>query len=162
MSLVRTYERRNAAAGIVTAPVPVETTSRSHRPTHRVALPVPSATAAAPTPTIAASAPQPTSSRPRFKRLSPEELATKRASDKSVFLLELDEDQDVDAVVEELGISLHVLTGINVAGTMLLRVTIAGGPAQDSGSTHTFIRDSIARQLGLNVIPRPDLSVKRW
>lgn len=49
-----------------------------------------------------------------------------KCSNNGVFLLELDDNQDLDSVVEELGISLNALTGINVADTMQLHVTIAG------------------------------------
>lgn len=66
-------------------------------------------------------------------------------------------------MAEELGISLHALTGIIVADTMCLTVTIAGTPLTalvDSGSTHTFVPVDVMRQLGLDVNPRPGLSVK--
>lgn len=82
---------------------------------------------------------------------------------KGVFLLELDDDQDADKVAEELGISLHALTGINAAHTMRLRVQIGGETfiaLVDSGSTHTFIHQDVARYLDLRVLPRPSLSVK--
>jgi hypothetical protein len=74
---------------------------------------------------------------PRSRRLSPEELAAKRASGEcyhcfekyttdhkcaahEVFLLELDEEDTgaTDALAEELGISLHALTGIDIVDTL--------------------------------------------
>jgi hypothetical protein len=75
--------------------------------------------------------------RPRFRRLTPEELAAKRASGEcyhcnekysadhkctveGVFLLEMDNDMEEDTSVEDLGISLHALTGIDIRSTMKL------------------------------------------
>jgi hypothetical protein len=121
-----------------------------------------------------------TTNKPRFKRLSPEELATKRANGecyhcpekysvdhkcntKGVFLIQLDADMDEEDVTEDLGISLHALTGINIGDTMKLQVTINGSmlvALVDSGSTHTFIREAVASQIGLQVAPRSGLSVK--
>jgi hypothetical protein len=77
--------------------------------------------------------------RPRFKRLSPEELAAKRAKGecyhctekysldhkcaaRGVFLLELEDDTREEEEVAELGTSLHALTGIDVGETMKLTV----------------------------------------
>lgn len=71
---------------------------------------------------------------------------------KGVYIIELVDDEDEDAVLDEVGILLHALTGINVADTMNLPVVIAGAPLTalvDTGSTHTFIRDSVARKIGL-------------
>lgn len=119
-------------------------------------------------------------SRPQFRRLSPEEMVAKQAHDecyhctekfvpghkcagKGVFLLELEDDQDIDAVAEELDISMHALTSLNVANTMQLQVRIAGETLVvlvDSGSTHTFVHDDVARRLDLSLTPRPGLSVK--
>jgi hypothetical protein len=70
---------------------------------------------------------------------------------KGVFLLEIDDDVAEEAV-EELGISLHALTGIDVGETMKLQITIGGTPLValvDTGSTHTFIKEEVATQLGL-------------
>jgi hypothetical protein len=44
---------------------------------------------------------------------------------KGVFLMELNEGDDATALAEDLGISLHALTGISGANTMQLMVTIA-------------------------------------
>lgn len=66
-------------------------------------------------------------------------------------------------MAEELGISLHALTGISVDNTMQLQVTIAGErliALVDSGSTHTSVCDSVAQRLQLAISPRPGLSVK--
>jgi hypothetical protein len=117
--------------------------------------------------------------KPRFKRLTTEELATKRAngecyrctkkysadhqcSSKGVFLLELDDGVEEVEAIEELGISLHALTGIDVANTMkLLKINGTELLALvDTGSSHTFIRDSVAHQLGLQMTARSGLSVK--
>jgi hypothetical protein len=40
---------------------------------------------------------------------------------KGVFLLEMDDDMEEDATAEDLGISLHALTGIDISSTMKLR-----------------------------------------
>jgi hypothetical protein len=118
--------------------------------------------------------------KPRFKRLTAEELAAKRAngecyrctekystdhqcSSKGVFLLELDDGVEEVEAIEELGISLHALTGIDVANTMKLRVKINGTELLalvDIGSSHTFICDSVAHQLVLQMTPRSGLLVK--
>jgi hypothetical protein len=118
--------------------------------------------------------------KPRFRRLIAEELAAKRANNecyycpkkfsldhkcttKGVFLLELDDRVEEEAAVEELGISLHALTGIDVSEMMKLQVSISGMSLValvDTGSTHTFIKEEVAMQLGLSVDLRPSLSVK--
>jgi hypothetical protein len=121
-----------------------------------------------------------TANKPRFKRLSPEELATKRANKecyhcpekysadhmcttKGVFLIQLDDDMDEEDVAEDLGISLHALTSIDIGDMMKLHVFINGSMLVAlvvSGCTHTFIREVVASQIGLHVAPRPGLSVK--
>lgn len=82
-----------------------------------------------------------TTPKPRFRRLTPRELAAKRASGecyhcvekytpnhkcvgKGVFLVELDEDQNLEEAAEALGVPLHALTGIDVGTTMKLKVCI--------------------------------------
>jgi hypothetical protein len=65
---------------------------------------------------------------------------------------------DEEDIVEDLGISLHALTGIDIGDTMKLQVTINGSmlvALVDSSSTHTFIREAVASQIGLRVAPRP-------
>jgi hypothetical protein len=124
---------------------------------------------------VASSAP-----RSRFRSLSSEELAVKRANDecyhctekftadhkytsKGVFLLEIDNDSELDTAADELGISLHALTGIDIANTMKLQVRIKGTTLVmlvDIGSTHTFIKEGLLPQLGLLVTPREGLTVK--
>lgn len=72
-------------------------------------------------------------------------------------------DKDEDAVLDEFGISLHTLAGIDVANTMKLQVVIARVSLMafvDIGSMHTFIRDSVARWIDLPISPRTGLSVK--
>jgi hypothetical protein len=57
-------------------------------------------------------------------------------------LIQLDADMDEEDIVEDLGISLHALTDIDIGDTMKLQVTINGSmlvALVDSGSTHTFI-----------------------
>jgi hypothetical protein len=51
---------------------------------------------------------------------------------------------ELEDVAKELKISLHALTGIEVANTMKLCLTISSHTITtlvDTGSTHTFIRD---------------------
>jgi hypothetical protein len=76
---------------------------------------------------------------------------------KGVFLIELDEHDDPDSLADELGISLHALTGISATNTMQLKITIAGTELLalvDSGSTHTFIDDQVVHRLGLDIMLR--------
>jgi hypothetical protein len=77
---------------------------------------------------------------------------------KGVFLMELDEHDDPDSLADELGISLHALTGISATNTMQLKITIASTELLalvDSGSTHTFIDDQVVHRLGLDIMLRP-------
>jgi hypothetical protein len=56
------------------------------------------------------------------------------------------------SVPEDLGISLHAITGIDVAETLKPPVTINGVTLTalvDSGSTHTFRANASAARLGL-------------
>ena len=83
---------------------------------------------------------------------------------KGIYLMELDDSVAVDdtASNEDLGISLHALTGIMMAETMHLATTLAGSTLRalvDSGSTHSFIATSVADRLGISYTPRPGLSV---
>jgi hypothetical protein len=80
-----------------------------------------------------------------------------------MFMLEMDDDIEVDTAANELGISLHTLTSIDVANTMKLHIRIKGKALValvDTGSTHTFIKESLLPQLGLEVTPREGLTVK--
>jgi hypothetical protein len=80
-----------------------------------------------------------------------------------MFMLEMDDDIEVDTAANELGISLHALTSIDVANTMKLHIRIKGKALValvDTGSTHTFIKESLLPQLGLEVTPREGLTVK--
>lgn len=91
------------------------------------------------------------------------EVAAAGAAGKGVFLLELEDHQDIDAVPEELGISMHALTSFNVANTLQLEVTIAGETRLalvDCSSTHTFVHDDVTCHLVLPLMPHPGLSVK--
>jgi hypothetical protein len=112
--------------------------------------------------TGAAPAPQMsmTANKPRFKRLSPEELKAKHANGecyhcpekysadhkcitKGVLLIQLDDDMDEEDVAEDLGISLHALTSIDISDTMKLHIAI-NGSARGSGGlrlhTHVNLR----------------------
>lgn len=170
MSLARLYEQRGAANKTEKPPSTTRPAAGAAKPTPPATMPV-----VQPKPSG-----QPPAPRHRFRRLTPEELSAKRAKDecyyctekyvpghkcggKGVFLLELDDGIKLEDVADELGISLHALTGIDVADTMKLRITIAGQQLTalvDTGSTHTFVKDHVARQLGLQLTPRPGLSVK--
>jgi hypothetical protein len=82
---------------------------------------------------------------------------------KGVFLLELDGEVESEAVAEDLGIFLHMLTDIDVANMMKLQVTIAGMllvALVGTWSTHTFIKEDVVTNLALLVTPRQELSVK--
>jgi hypothetical protein len=120
--------------------------------------------------------------RPRFLRLSAEEMAEKRASGLCYFCPEKfskdhkcagrggayclamdDETGSVDIFDEDVRISLHALNGITSEDTIRLRIRINGVELTalvDSGSTHTFIHADIASRLGLDIKQRQDLQVK--
>jgi hypothetical protein len=91
--------------------------------------------------------------------------ADHKCAARGVFLLELDGEDTgtTDTLAEKLGISLHALTGIDIADTLKLKVSINGVALialVDSGSTHTFIQDAIVPRLGLHVTPTAGLPVK--
>lgn len=167
MSLARAFEKRAAeAARAVSSTAPRSGTRQ--RP------PAPSQPATAPP------AEKQDEQRPRFRRLSPEEIAEKRANGqcyfcpkkftkehrcarKDVFLMELEDGEELSDDADTVSISLHALTGITAADTLKLRVRVAGADLValvDTGSTHTFISTDIASKLGLHATPRPGLSVK--
>lgn len=118
--------------------------------------------------------------KPRFRRLSLEEIAEKRAirqcyfcpekfskdhncATKGVFFLSLDEEDDSEPTEEDIGISLTALTGINIDDTLRLTVVINGMTLQalvDTGSTHTFVHEELTRKLVLHISQWPGLSVK--
>jgi hypothetical protein len=77
-----------------------------------------------------------------------------------VFLLELDDDIEPEVVADDLGISLHSLTSIDVANTMKLQVMVVGKALValvDTGSTHTFIQEGVATHL--DMYPSTDLDI---
>jgi hypothetical protein len=79
-----------------------------------------------------------------------------------MFLLEMDDDVEGETA-DDLGISLHTLTGIDVSNTMTLNIFIHDASLValvNMGSTHTFIQEAAATWLGVSVNPRPELSVK--
>ena len=82
---------------------------------------------------------------------------------KGVFLMDLaDDDEDPLSDINDLEISLHALTGLKAAESMLLQVTVGGAQLRalvDTGSTHTFIHSALAQRLGLTVTPRAGLNV---
>jgi hypothetical protein len=117
---------------------------------------------------------------PHFRRLSLEELVVKRANNecyrctekftpdhrctaKCVYLIEMDDEVEVDTAANELGISLHTLTGIDIANTMKLHISINEKllvALVDTGSTHTFIKEGLLSQLSLEVTPQDGLTAK--
>jgi hypothetical protein len=129
---------------------------------------------------MASSAATPAAPRPLFHRLSPDELAAKhvngecyycperfskdhKCKTKGVFLLELDDETEAEAAAEDLGISLHTQTGIDVTNTMKLLVQINDKTLVslvDNGSTHTFVNTVVVTHHSLPMTPRPGLSVK--
>jgi hypothetical protein len=77
--------------------------------------------------------------------------------------MELEEDDDPAQVADELGVSLHALTGLCGTNTMQLLLHVKGKQLRaliDSGSTHSFIHEAVVHALGLDVMHRPGLSVK--
>jgi hypothetical protein len=82
---------------------------------------------------------------------------------KGVFLMELAKGEDpLSNDVTNLEKSLHALTGLGPAGSMMLQVVVGGVQLQalvDMGSTHTFIHSEVAAHLGLVVTERDGLSV---
>jgi hypothetical protein len=73
---------------------------------------------------------------------------------KRIFMMELDDQEDLDTVVDDLGISLHTLTDILGTNTMQLLLSIASTTLQalvDYGSTHSFIHDAVVHHLGMEI-----------
>jgi hypothetical protein len=73
------------------------------------------------------------------------------------------EDDDPTQVADELGVSLHALTGLCGTNTMQLLLHVNGKQLRalvDSGSTHSFIHEGVVHALGLDIMRRPGLSVK--
>jgi hypothetical protein len=82
---------------------------------------------------------------------------------KRIFMMELDDQEDLDTVIDDLGISLHTLTGILGTNTMQLLLSIASTTLQalvDYGPMHSFIHDVVVHRLGMEITYRPGLSVK--
>jgi hypothetical protein len=172
MSLAQAFERRGNMAPTTTV------VSSYPAPWSRV----PAASTALVTPLASAQslAPSTRSTRSRFRRLSPEEMADKRkkgecyfcsekftpdhkCATKGIFLMELEDNDALSDQVEDLEISLHALIGLANPNTMQLMINIARTDLRalaDSGSTHTFIHDAVALCLGLQVTMQPNLSVK--
>jgi hypothetical protein len=79
-----------------------------------------------------------------------------------VFIMELDDQDDPESMAEDLGISLHALTGLFGANTMHLIVSIGGTNLRalvNSRSMHTFIHDEVVHRLGITITFRPSLSI---
>jgi hypothetical protein len=85
-----------------------------------------------------------------------------KCASKGVFLMEL-EDDDPTQVADELGVSLHALTGLCGTNTMQLLLHVNGKQLRalvDSGSTHSFIHEGVVHALGLDIMRRLGLFVK--
>ena len=81
-----------------------------------------------------------------------------KCATKGVFLLAMDPDDDSLPIEDDIRISLAAITGINTEDTLWLNVVINGMTLQalvDTGLTHTFIHDELARNLGLHITRRP-------
>jgi hypothetical protein len=75
-----------------------------------------------------------------------------KCTSKGVFLLELDNVMEECEVAYDMDISLHALTGIDVGNTMNLCIIINGAPLLalvDTGSTHSFIQETVMFHLSL-------------
>jgi hypothetical protein len=179
MSLARAFERRASIAN--QAPV-LRFPPQSRQTNVGVSASASASTATgsstpAPASSVSTSSPSP-STHSRFRQLTPEEMADKRKEEcyfctekfsldhkcasKGVFLMEL-EDDDPAQVANELGISLHTLTGLCGTNTMQLMLHVNDRQLRalvDSRSTHSFIHEAVVHALGLDIMRRPGLSVK--
>jgi hypothetical protein len=181
MGLARAYERRQAA--LPEAASKLRTAPRSAARPLSTALkspPPPSATGStSATPAAPVKPPAPDG---RFKRLSPEEMARRRleglcfncpekfskehaksCTGRGIFYLDLgDEPADDSLAGDDILISTNAITGVRSSSTLQLHTTIQGVAATalvDSGSTHSFIAEPVARRIGLASEPRPGLTV---
>lgn len=70
-----------------------------------------------------------------------------RCSMKEIYLLKLDEEEDMEDDNDHVEILLHALTGIHTGRTMQLSVKINGRELLDlvdSGATHSFLAEVVA------------------
>jgi hypothetical protein len=70
--------------------------------------------------------------------------------------------EDSLSEITDLEISLHALTSLNSADSMMLQVIASGVQLRalvDTGSTHMFIHSALAQRLGLTVTPRASLNM---
>ncbi|WVZ54035.1 hypothetical protein U9M48_004903 [Paspalum notatum var. saurae] len=178
IKLARAYEQR-----MLLAPTDLAPSCPSHAPP-RPGSYAPSQSA--PASESAASRPSSsTTSLPR-KRLSPAEMAQRRAEGlcfncdekfsvghrcKKLFIMEIavDDDDSIDdgaptTETTEPSISLHALTGVRALGANTFKVQATVGvttvtPLLGSGSTHNFIDDKVAHRVGLAIHALHGLSV---
>ncbi|CAO2161375.1 unnamed protein product [Urochloa humidicola] len=179
MSLARSYERRELAVQAQAA----KPQRRGLLPTPPLPLPstkppgVPPATAAS----SSASTPSVTVAGRTIKRLTPEEMETRRreglcfnCNEKYVrghnkvcahlFLLELEDEEDDEegAAKEEPLISLHAIAGVRTSETMQVTMALGGTTLRallDSGSTHNFVSEEAAVRTDLRYQHRRALQV---
>ena len=166
MSLARSYEQRLTLEEDDIKPATRASPARSsatYRSTTPKSTPPPVVTPGAP---VKASPPAGI----RFTRLSPAEMTERRKQGlcfncpekfspehlkvcpmKGIYLLELDDNMaEPGATLEDLEIWLHALTGTRSSSTMSLTARIGDCKLRallDSGSTHSFIAESVARAL---------------
>jgi hypothetical protein len=89
----------------------------------------------------------------------------KCAAQGGVFCITMDAAVEGDDTINEddLGISMHALSGVAPSDNIRLRVRNNGVELTalvDSGSTHTFIHDGVARRIGFDITHQPNLVVK--
>jgi hypothetical protein len=87
----------------------------------------------------------------------------KSCTGKGIFYLDLGDNPADDSLEgDDILISMNAITGVRSSSTLQLQTTIQGAAATalvNSGSTHSFITESVARRIGLASEPRPGLTV---
>jgi hypothetical protein len=178
MGLARAYERRSTAVAPPSTPAALRSSSK---PSGITTTPTPQ-----PTTTTTLGAPVKPRAPPgtRLSRLTLEEMARRReeglcfncpekfsrdhlkqCSKKGIYLLEMDGDDFAgDIFVDDSGIeiSLNALSGMSTGQTMRLGVAMRNQSLialVDSGPTHCFMAEHVARQLDLRPVPRAGMTV---
>jgi hypothetical protein len=178
MGLARAYERHSTVVAPPSTPAALRSSSKSSGTT---TTPTPQLTT-----TTTQGAPVKPRAPPgtRLSRLTPEEMTCrceeglcfnypekfsrdhfKQCSKKGIYLLEMDGDDFAgDIFVDDSGIeiSLNALSGMSTGQTMRLGVAMRNQTLialVDSGSTHCFMVEHVARQLDLRPIPTAGMIV---
>jgi hypothetical protein len=178
MGLARAYERRSAAAVPPSTPSALRSSSK---PSDATTTPTPQpTTTTTPGEPVKPHAPPGT----RLSRLTPEEMARHReevlcfnctekfsrdhlnqCSKKGIYLLEMDGDDTAeDIFIDDAGIeiSLNALSSLSTGQTMRLGVAMCNQALialVDSGSTHCFMAEHVARRLDLRPVPTAGMTV---